>query len=216
MNSTHCVPLPINWPSCRWRLHYRTKRFCQRLFEAVELNFCRPSRHGWVCCYTGGIRRRISLARFESKVGPQWHILAASAAWVLPGLGHFILGERRRATILAASIGLLWLSGLMVGGVSVCDHRTRPWWFVGQVLLAPSLAVNYAHRQLRQRQASDLPTHYEPSYGHMSEQGILFTALAGLLNLLAVMDVAYRDPDDPRVGGERPAGTSVTGDSGRQ
>jgi len=130
----------------------------------------------------------------------------------VPGLGHYLLGERSRAAILAMSIGLLWLAGLVIGGVSVCDSEKRPWWFVGQVLLAPSLVVNYVH----QRQVSDHSSHYEPSYGHMSEQGVLYTALAGLLNLLAVMDVAYRDPNRPRVGRERATGEGVAGDSQRR
>ena len=36
---------------------------------------------------------------------------------------------------------------------------------------------------------------YEPSFGHVYEQGMLYTLLAGLLNLLAILDVAYRHPE---------------------
>ena len=34
---------------------------------------------------------------------------------------------------------------------------------------------------------------YQPPYGHVESQAVLYTALAGLLNLLCVIDVAYRD-----------------------
>jgi len=136
----------------------------------------------------------------------RWHIPAAFAAWVLPGLGHAVLGEHRRGLILFGGIGLLWLSGLLIGGVSVCDRYRHSAWFLGQVLVAPSLAVNH-YQQYLKRQPDHPPMpgeahDYEPSYGHMSEQGVLFTALAGLLNLLAMIDVIYRDPSDRRVTGQ--------------
>ena len=47
---------------------------------------------------------------------------------------------------------------------------------------APSLAVDYAARFWP----------IQPSHGHVNEQGILYTALAGLLNLLTMIDVLFR------------------------
>ncbi|MCW5853712.1 MAG: hypothetical protein KIT87_26835, partial [Anaerolineae bacterium] len=35
---------------------------------------------------------------------------------------------------------------------------------------------------------------YQPSFAHVNEQGVLYTALAGLINLLAILDVIYKDP----------------------
>lgn len=138
-----------------------------------------------------------------------WHIQAAVAAWVVPGLGHFLLGERRRAGAVAAGIGLLWFTGLLLGGVSVFDHVEHKAWFLGQMLVAPSLAVDRYHQHLKAR---PLPAHgatpYEPSYGHIGEQGILFTALAGLLNLLCMIDVVYRDPKSRPAAGPYGSGTA--------
>ena len=133
---------------------------------------------------------------------PRWNFLATIGAWLFPGLGYLLMGERKRAAILAVSIGLLWLSGILIGGVSVVDRQQHPAWFLGQMLVAPSLAVNYYQQQIKQD--IDDPTvinidqGYEPSYGHISEQGILYTALAGLLNLLAMIDVVYRAPAGQR------------------
>lgn len=128
-----------------------------------------------------------------------WHPLAALAGWFVPGLGHACLGERRRAVILAVTIGLLWLGGLLIGGLSVFDRALHPAWFLGQMLVAPSVAVDYAiQTQVKTRYphppAPGSDNFYEPSYGRVHEQGVLYTALAGLLNLLAVLDVLYRDP----------------------
>ena len=47
---------------------------------------------------------------------------------------------------------------------------------------------------------------YEPSFGQVYEQGMLYTLLAGLLNLLAMMDVAHRPTNPAPQGDLRKAG----------
>ncbi len=126
------------------------------------------------------------------------HAVAGVLAWLLPGMGHFVLGERRRGGILFVSIGVLWLAGLLIGGVGVCDRQERPFWYLGQMLVAPTWAVNSYNQRLKQRPSypplPGRPHDYEPSFGHVNEQGVLYTALAGLLNLLAMIDVIFYDP----------------------
>ena len=141
-----------------------------------------------------------------------WNIAAALAGWLLPGLGHILLGERRRGGIVAVTILLVWLTGLLVGGVSVIDHVKQSKWFAGQMLLAPSVLVDQYHQSLR-RQVGGEPrpagpgapaAPYEPSYGMPADRGTLLTTLAGLLNLLTIFDVIYRRPD--AAGESAPAG----------
>ena len=131
---------------------------------------------------------------------PPLNLAAAAAGWALPGLGHLLLGHTARGLILAVTICTLWLGGLLIGGISVIDRREHSAWFLGQMMLAPSLAVNRYHDHLRvrwQREVgtrSDLVAPFEPAFGKPQEQGTLFTAVAGLLNLLALIDVATRTP----------------------
>jgi hypothetical protein len=122
---------------------------------------------------------------------------AAIAAWLLPGLGHYMIGEKRRGSIIGATIGIIWLAGLLISGISVIDRREHPAWFLGQMLLAPSVAVNVGHQFIDANYKEPVPNPadpadapiYEPSFGHVYEQGMLYTLLAGLLNLLAILDV---------------------------
>ncbi|MFA9479378.1 DUF6677 family protein [Phycisphaerales bacterium AB-hyl4] len=125
------------------------------------------------------------------QLADRWNFTAAVAAWVFPGLGHLLLGQRDRALVLAVTIISLWIVGLLVGGVSVIDRAMHPAWFLGQMLIAPSLVVDLLTSHYS-------PPTYSPSFGRANEQGVLFTAMAGLLNLLAIIDVLYRDPHDPR------------------
>ena len=150
-----------------------------------------------------------------------WNMTAAVAAWLLPGMGHYLIGERRRGSILAATVGTIWLAGLLIGGISVVDWRDHPAWFLGQMLMAPSVAANFAHQYLRDQNPNPVPNQriaprYEPSFGQVYEQGMLYTLLAGLMNLLAIMDVSYRQqarPSDRRAGGRTTAARIGPGDT---
>lgn len=135
-----------------------------------------------------------------------WNLPAAVAAWLIPGLGHFLAGHTRQGVILFVCIGGLWASGLLVGGINVVQSRSseglvRPW-YLGQAIIAPSIAVEYQHDRYRALQPGREPDPddqvipYQPSYGRAYEIGTLYTALAGLLNLLAIVDIVYREPRD--------------------
>ena len=135
----------------------------------------------------------------DTSTSPRWHFASAIAAWLVPGLGHWLLGQHRRGLILFVSIGFLWTGGFFIGGISVFDRPNHPIWFMGQMLTAPSIVVERLHQTLQgpnamppRPDAQDIA--FTPSYGHVHEQGVLYTALAGMLNLLAIMDVLYQDP----------------------
>ena len=136
------------------------------------------------------------MGRTESSTKVKWSPAAAAAAWLVPGLGHVVLGERARGAAIGLTIGLLWLGGVLIGGICVVDRQEHPAWFIGQAMTAPSLVADYVLRarlKPRYRPPGEGRSSYEPSFGRANEQGILYTALAGLLNLLAILDVVYRD-----------------------
>ena len=137
-----------------------------------------------------------SLGRTESFAKAKWSPAAAAAAWLVPGLGHVVLGERARGAAIGLTIGLLWLGGVLIGGICVVDRQEHPAWFIGQAMAAPSLVADYVlrvHLKPGYRPPGEGRSSYVPSFGRANEQGILYTALAGLLNLLAILDVVYRD-----------------------
>ncbi|MCC7145214.1 MAG: hypothetical protein IT443_02075, partial [Phycisphaeraceae bacterium] len=103
--------------------------------------------------------------------------------------------------------------GLLLGGISVVDHhdaqasvkeRRLSLWFLGQALVGPTIPVDLYLQHLKHKSVAefgDLPRpgdypapFYGPAFGRMAELGILYTALAGLLNLLAMIDLVYGDP----------------------
>jgi len=180
--------------------------------------------------------------------------VVAICAWLIPGGGYFVIGERARAVAAGVTIIALFLGGILIGGIRIMDppgwgqygymaelvqrfdrRRQQPEaaytrvepsskdesrepqeengdhvagpalflqpttelgekpWYVGQILcgpitlLASTISVNAAHP------ATGMSTETWPSSHSRSwEIGALYTSVAGMLNLLVIIDAAHR------------------------
>ena len=109
--------------------------------------------------------------------------LAAVLAWLVPGAGHFYLGLRKRALLLFIAIELTFFIGLYIGTLRIVDPAQSMFWFVAQVLAGLNTIVAHLWST-----SSSGPLIRDWSY-HMA---VLYTGIAGLLNLLAVFDTVIR------------------------
>lgn len=105
--------------------------------------------------------------------------LLLAAGFALPGLGHLLQGRRRRGLIvLAALVGLFALGTFLAEGSNLSRERHFYYW-AGQFLLGgPALAAEAAFGAMRVR--GPIP---------WADAGLLFGCVAGLLNVLALIDV---------------------------
>lgn len=72
---------------------------------------------------------------------------AGLAAVLLPGAGHLVLGERKRAALIATGVLGLFFGGILIGGIDVIDSREDKVWFFGQALVGPiAFGVDYLHQ----------------------------------------------------------------------
>jgi hypothetical protein len=179
--------------------------------------------------------------------------LVALVGWAIPGGGYFLLGERKRAYTVGLSIILLFLMGILIGGIRIMDPPgwgeygymdqliERPGrqqsegtvtkvepssddqendprsdnrdeivgsaliheplmaisdkpWFVCQILCGPATLVFSATSVHLARPVPDTrpPEQRIPSSHSRSwEIGALYTAVAGMLNLLVIIDATY-------------------------
>jgi hypothetical protein len=127
--------------------------------------------------------------------------VVALAGWVLPGLGYWLIGQRGRAMACGVTILCVFFAGILIAGVRVVQAPDmnapgnafqrvlqRPW-FIGQVLTGP-IGITAAT-------ISDKLAH-SPTYRHietkarLAEIGTLYTAVAGMLNLLTIIDASHR------------------------
>lgn len=127
-----------------------------------------------------------SSAKSDSRFTP----FAALLAWIWPGLGHLRLGQRRRGMLIMFGVLFLFLGGVLIGGVDVVDRRHDPLWFVAQALCGP---IAFGADLANQRLLSDPQVRLQrKSLSHINEFGTLFAALAGLMNLVVILDALHR------------------------
>jgi hypothetical protein len=118
--------------------------------------------------------------------------IAGILGWIIPGLGHLYIGERTRGLIFMITIALTFWGGVAVGGVkNTVNPQERSLWFMGQVCAGahPFLAIAWS-RQIEVPANSD-KTRYI-AYGQMEDISIVYTAIAGMLNILVILDVLTR------------------------
>lgn len=151
--------------------------------------------------------------------------VALVAAVVFPGAGHAARGEVKRGVAAAAGVLGLFVGGMLVGGIDVIDSKEDKFWFIGQALVGPiAFGVDYYHQnQLkvvdtkagRQIRRTAYPTEgRDPATGKavpggkppntksvskINELGMLSCCLAGMLNLIVVIDAGW--PTRRKAGG---------------
>ena len=130
--------------------------------------------------------------------------VVALAGWLVPGAGYWLIGQRGRAVTCGVTIIAVFLFGILISGIRVVQAPdftapgnpmqrvlTRPW-FIGQALCGP-MGIGAAY-------VSDKLAHSQ-TYGkieakaRLAEIGTLYTAIAGMLNLLTIIDAASRAAD---------------------
>jgi hypothetical protein len=127
--------------------------------------------------------------------------MIALAGWLLPGTGYWLIGERARALTVGVTILAVFVLGILISGIRVVQAPdltgpgnpaqrilTRPW-FIGQVLIGPvGIGAAYASDKL----AESPRYHAIEAKARLAEIGTLYTAVAGMLNLLTIIDSSYR------------------------
>ncbi|MEX2264346.1 MAG: DUF6677 family protein [Bryobacteraceae bacterium] len=110
---------------------------------------------------------------------------AVALGWFIPGGGHFLLGKRVRAALLFFAVTCMFLLGLMMRGAMFTPQS-------GDIL---TIAINYGGFLGNLASGSlYLLTNWlgynQPDVaGHVHDYGTKFLVTAGLLNILAMVDV---------------------------
>ena len=133
--------------------------------------------------------------------------------WVFPGLGHVVLGHRKRGFLAMAAILGMFGCGLLIGGIDAVDSVEDAPWFIAQSGNGPiALATDWANQNvLKTGKVGELlpaPAPLDPlgrplpgkhtmssfkGLGSANEFGTLFIALGGLMNFILIMDISRRD-----------------------
>ena len=107
-------------------------------------------------------------------------VAALVFGWIFPGAGHAYAGQRGKAVLFGVLITGLLVAGFAMGrGTNLLPNE---WWFAPQLGAGgPAALLTPLSQYLALRQPVDWAS-------PVREIGTLYTAVAGLLNLLVMMD----------------------------
>jgi len=109
--------------------------------------------------------------------------LVGLLGWLIPGAGHFILKEKKKAVIICVTIVLTFCAGLYIGSIGVIDSvGATPWYvYATQIMSSPAVVLL----------GSATAAGGFPVFGWPNEIGQIYTSTAGLLNLLCIVNAVY-------------------------
>jgi hypothetical protein len=110
-----------------------------------------------------------------------WLAVVGLAGWLIPGAGHFLIKQPKRGMIVFITIVLTFGLGLYIGSIGVIDSVGGWAWYIAQMMATPLVWI-LDHLT---RSGS------YPSYGRPCDLGQIYTAVAGLLNLLSILGAMY-------------------------
>lgn len=106
------------------------------------------------------------------------------ASWLVPGGGHYLLGRKPQAVVFFLTVTITFFAGMYLCDFTNVSMTRHPYYFLahipngGQTILAAA-ATSDLH-------PVTVPRHFGMETG---EIGVLYSAVAGLLNLIVIMDV---------------------------
>jgi len=127
----------------------------------------------------------------------------ALCAWLVPGLGHLVQGRRRRALLAGVALVGLFVLGTSLAQGSNLDRERHFYYWSGQFLLGlPAVIAELLH--------GHAPVTSNIAY---ADGGVVIACLAGMLNVLCMLDVyswsedrLFANPDAGAVPAEVGAG----------
>jgi hypothetical protein len=117
--------------------------------------------------------------------------LAPLLAWLIPGLGHWWIGERVRGVIFFIVLTVTFWGGVAVGGVGTTVAPTdNGAWIAAQLCMGPqALGALYLNiHEVNKAKGGEFTKAPWPA----STISVVYAGVAGMLNLLVIIDALAR------------------------
>jgi len=123
------------------------------------------------------------MSRYSKDKSDLFLLLVGFLAWLIPGAGHFVIKEEKRAVIIFVTIILTLCAGLYIGSIGVIEvFVPAPIYVKAAQILNPPIVLILGDHTARSTY---------PVYGWPMEIGQVYVMTSGLLNLLCVVNAVY-------------------------
>lgn len=138
---------------------------------------------------------------------------ALLASWLLPGAGHWVIGQRGRAALFGATVAAVFLAGLWMGGLATVSVYGHKWAFLLQIFDGPlamlAAAAHHAaqylagHPEVAILPAATVAKLADTSPSALADLGMTFTLVSAAFNVLVMADAFYQAdrPEEPKAEG---------------
>lgn len=117
---------------------------------------------------------------------------AGMMAWLIPGGGHFMLGMRGFGLVYFIAITFCYFGGMLIGGIKgSVDPKDNKWLFAAELGIGGYTGAMFLAAQAIPTVPAKDPSPYI-SYYPESDVAQIYISVAGLLNILAVLDAMTR------------------------
>ncbi len=120
--------------------------------------------------------------------------IIAIVTWLIPGAGYLLLGQFARGLTIGITILILFALGCLIGGVHVVDPPvfTAPHGNVVHAIFEKPAYIGQFLTGIVGLLAGWIGPSQPASHSRVGDIGVLYTAVAGMLNLMAIIDASYR------------------------
>lgn len=116
------------------------------------------------------------------KPGERIKAAAFLLGWLLPGLGHAVLGRWRKGAFFLVILGATWTAGMWLSGFRAIAWDDNPFYYLGQYGSgATFLAAKFISAEKAFPRPDLHPSWFDP--------GLLYVCVVGLLNLVVALNV---------------------------
>jgi hypothetical protein len=116
--------------------------------------------------------------------------------WLVPGLGHLFLRHTTRGLVFLIAITATFWTGVAVGGLrSTVDPNERALWFLAQLGTGSNALLAWAGSRLTAENPTPKSNAVDVAsvpHWRSTDVAIHYTGVAGLLNILVLLDVVAR------------------------
>jgi hypothetical protein len=116
------------------------------------------------------------------KEGERRKAAAFFVGWLVPGAGHVLLGKWRKGLFFFAVLAAIWLFGNWIVGFKPVSFDDNPFYYVGQYGSAATFLLSQALPGGKAYPRQDLELSW-------FDPGLLYVCVAGLLNLVVMLNV---------------------------